>query len=328
LRAWTSDADGWNAWGRRLMRLTLRRLFNRLVGLIPPFLMRGFMKVFVSHPEFAERAGFQVYPRVFYSPLPDPAEVDVARLREKRSLPGIDLRVDAALRLLVELVRYSGELDQFPRHQHSGSIAWDHTYPSLDSAALYTMIRHLKPKRYIEVGCGWSSRVSSAALARNQAEGFACQSVFIEPFPSLHLKEVKLPGQFLEQKVQQVPLETFEKLAANDLLFIDTSHVLKVQNDVEYELLHVLPSLQAGVYVHIHDIFTPYDYPGEWLVAGVNRGGVNEQYALECLLSGGRFWEVILPVHLLWREHTASLDQLFPGTKERPAAFYLRKSRS
>ncbi len=72
------------------------------------------------------------------------------------------------------------------------------------------------------------------------------------------------------------------------MLFIDTSHVIKVQNDVEFELIHLLPSLKSGVIVHVHDIFTPYDYPAEWLIgSGPNRGGNNEQYALECLLSGG-----------------------------------------
>ena len=136
---------------------------------------------------------------------------------------------------------------------------------------------------------------------------------------------MKLPGEFLKQKIEQVPVERFKQLQAGDVLFIDTSHVIKTQNDVEYELLQVLPSLNAGVWVHIHDIFTPYDYPEEWLVGnGPNRGGNNEQYALECLLSGGEDWEVVMPSFLLWKDHSESFKRLVTADY-RPASFWIRK---
>jgi hypothetical protein len=308
------------------MRHFFRRLFNAWVAALPVGVMRGFLKVFVTRPDVAERAGFQVYPKVFYSPLPDPDEVDVAALREKRHLPGVPIDVPKALALAGELARFGAELNQFPR-QPDGGIVWSHTYPSFDTATLYAMLRHLKPRRYIEVGCGYSSRASSAALLRNRDEGVPCEALYIEPFPSAQLRELKLPGEFLQKKVENVPLETFTRLGAGDVLFIDTSHVLKVQNDVEYEFIHVLPSLARGVFVHIHDIMTPYDYPEEWLVGfGPNRGGPNEQYALECLISGGTDWEVVLPVHLLWREHRAALEKLLPGAADRPAAFWIKKN--
>jgi hypothetical protein len=135
-----------------------------------------------------------------------------------------------------------------------------------------------------------------------------------------------LPGEFIRKKVQQVPVETFQQLEAGDVLFLDTSHVIKSQNDVEYEFLHILPTLKPGVIVHVHDIFTPYDYPEELLIGnGGNRGGSNEQYALECLLSGGD-WEVMLPVHLLWRDYRAQFNQLARMEDEiKPAAFWFRK---
>ena len=310
------------------MRGQLRKLFNAGVGALPPAVARGFLKAFFDHPNYAERAGFQVYPRVFYNPFPDPAEVDVARLQLPRPLPGINLNVPSALRLTRELAAFAGELESFPHDPRTGSVTWSMTYPSFDTAALYTMIRRLKPRRYIEVGCGYSTRTSTAALAKNLAEGHPCESRFIEPFPGPHLKELKLPGELIVKKVEQVPVPLFQKLEDGDLLFIDTSHILKVQNDVEYELLRILPSLQRGVYVHVHDIFTPYDYPVEWLVGDhPNRGANNEQYALECLISGGDTWEVILPVHLLWREHRSALSALWPGAEDRPAAIYLRKTK-
>jgi hypothetical protein len=307
------------------MRYFLYCALNRWIRMLPVGMVQKLLRAFAVQPQVAERAGFQVYPKVFYSPFPDPAEVNLTVLREKRALPGIPIDVPRALSLLDQLFQYAPELESF-RRGLEGARAWEQTYPAFDTATLYTMLRQFKPRRYLEVGCGWSSRASSAALKRNRTEGAACEALYVEPYPPAHLKEITLPGEFLQKKVQDVPLETFKRLSNGDVLFIDTSHVIKTQNDVEYELLHILPILAPGVIVHIHDIFTPYDYPEEWLVgSGPNRGGPNEQYALECLLSGGPQWDIILPVHLLWREHSDRLGRLLPGVAGRPAAFWLRK---
>jgi hypothetical protein len=308
------------------MGYRLYKLFNSSVRLIPASVLRHLMNTLHRHPDISDRVGYQVYPHAFYNPFPEPGEVDLARLKEPRSLPG--LRIDQArvLGLFQELTAYAPEISEFINGRPKDLVRyWNETYPGGDSATLYAMLRNIKPKRYIEVGCGYSSRTSSAALRRNAAEGHACQTVYIDPYPAAHLAGVQLPGEFIRQKVQQVPVARFQELEAGDVLFLDTSHVIKVQNDVEYEFLRILPTLKPGVIVHVHDIFTPYDYPQEWLLGtGPNRGGVNEQYALECLLSGGREWEVILPVHLVWRDHRPQMDRLvdIPG---RPAAFWIRK---
>jgi len=304
-------------------------LFNWFVRHIPRSLLRRLLRTLYFQPDITDGIHYQVHPQVFYNPFPDPAEVDLARLKEKRSLPGIDLKVASALELLQKLSTWSGEVGEFLKSRPltpKQLASWNETYAPCDSGTLYALLRELKPKRYLEVGCGFSSRVSAAALRRNEADGHPCQAAFIEPYPSARLADLKLPGEFIKEQIQRVPLERFQQLAAGDVLFIDTSHVIKVQNDVEYELLHILPSLNPGVIVHIHDIFTPYDYPAEWLLGnGPNRGGNNEQYALECLLSGGANWEVLLPVHLLWREHAAALKALV-YSEDRPAAFWIRKA--
>jgi methyltransferase family protein len=310
------------------MRHFLRRTFDSCVAALPPSVLRGFFKTFVTRNDVAERAGFQVYPKVFYSPFADPAEVNLAALSEPRPLPGVSIDGPRILGLVEELAQFKAELDQFPRDP-KGSVPWSQTYPTFDTIALYSMLRKTKPKRYIEVGCGWSTRASIAALKRNQQEGAACESLFIEPYPAPYFLELKLPGEFLRKKIQDVPLDRFAKLEAGDVLFIDTSHVLKVQNDVEYELTRVLPSLKKGVHVHVHDIFTPYDYPAEWLVGnGANRGANNEQYALEILISGGRDWEVTLPLYWLWRQHRPVMEQWMPGASDRPQAIWIRKKES
>ena len=195
----------------------------------------------------------------------------------------------------------------------------------MDAVTLYSMIRHIKPKRLIEVGCGYSSRCSAAALKRNLAEGSPCEATYIDPYPSPVLAGIELPGKFVKQKIERIPLEVFQALESGDVLFIDTSHVIKMQNDCEYEFIHVLPSLKPGVYVHIHDIYTPFDYPVDWSVGpGTQRGASNEQYAMECLLSGGGDWETVLPVHQLWREQRQLLAPM-GGTDDRPTAYWIRK---
>jgi hypothetical protein len=309
------------------MRYQIYKLCNFLVSLIPAPILRRLLRALQVHPDIATRVGYQVYQQLYCNPFPIPGEVDLEKLKLKRSLPGINLRIPQALKLTRELSYFSAEVEKFLKHRSGNLIAWDMTYPPCDSATLYSMVRHLKPKRYIEVGCGYSSRACIAALKENAADGHPCHSTFIEPYPPPHLTEIKLPGELIAKKIEQVPLERFQQLEAGDILFIDTSHVIKVQNDCEFELLHVLPSLKPGVIVHIHDIFTPYDYPAEWLVGdGPNHGGNNEQYAFECLLSGGETWEVILPVHHLWRDHRAELGALLKS-EERPAAFWIKKVR-
>ena len=131
-------------------------------------------------------------------------------------------------------------------------------------------------------------------------------------------------GEFLQKKVQEVPSEIFNALEAGDVLFIDTSHVLKIQSDVEHELLHILPLLKPGVWIHVHDVFSPYDYPEDCVRMPV-RMSWNEQYALECLLTGGGRYQVELPLHLPWREHRAALQPRFPRGQTRPHIFWMSK---
>lgn len=302
------------------MRYQLYRLFNRCVEYIPRPILFRILRALHLNPAIANRAGYQVFPETYYSPMPILSEIDWVKLKEKRYLPGVKLDTAVALQWLEKLLPFAGEVDQFFKNRTGDIVRWDETYQPCDAGTLYAMLRLLKPKRYIEVGCGWSTHSSVAAIRRNESEGASCRCTFVEPYPPDYFTELKLPGEFLHKKIQQVPLEMFQQLEAGDVLFIDTSHVLKVQNDVEHELLRVLPLIKPGVYVHIHDIFTPYDYPAEWV-----GGGIDEQYALEAMMSGGDDWEIILPVYLLWRDHADALKKLV-YTSHRPAAFWLRKN--
>jgi hypothetical protein len=312
-------------WNKTPMSVWFRDLGDAAIGLVPTSFLRAFFKTFTTRPELAEAAGFHVHPRRFDSPLPVPEEVEIPKLAQRRLLPGIDLRIPQALELISQLRPFAAELDSVPYEGNGSSGFWfsNASFTDFDAAVLYSLLRHLKPKHYIELGCGFSSLMSSRALARNHQEGSACDASFCDPEPRLDLKLAY--GRLVKKRVQDLPLEMFTPLNSGDVLFIDTSHVLKLQSDIEVELLRILPSLAKGVWIHVHDIFTPYDYPEDWVRRPV-RLAFNEQYALECLLSGGNRYEVSIPLHCLFREHAADMQKFFPRGRERAQSFWLRKA--
>jgi hypothetical protein len=304
----------------------LRSTFDRLFSCLPQAIHTGILKSYANMPALTLRSGFRCYPQVFYSPLVNPAEIDISKLGQKRHLPGIAMDLALAEEWTEKLAAFASELAWMPREEPSRRVVWHETYTTTDSAYLYCLLRHLKPKRYIEVGCGVSSRVSSEAMRRNEAEGIRAESTFIEPYPGPRLEGVNLYGELLVKKIEEVPLDFFRSLGSGDVLFIDTSHVLKCQNDVEWELNHILPSLKSGVWVHIHDIYTPYEQPYDWLLGRYAPGSANEQYAVEAFLSGGDTFEVVLPLHLIGRERVDLLGKLTAEGHDRGQAIWLRKN--
>jgi hypothetical protein len=289
-----------------------------------------FFKTFEIRQELAEAAGFHVLPRSFDSPVLHPEEINYAALSKPRALPAIDFRVAPALELLARLKPFAAELDAIPYEFSADAPFWFTpefllSFPDYDTAVLYSLLRQLKPKRYVELGCGYSSIVSSYALQRNQQEGTACDAVYADPEPRLPLDKTLPIGRLLLERVQNVPLDLFTQLQAGDVLFIDTSHTLKIQSDVEQELLRILPSLAPGVWIHFHDVFTPYDYPEEWVRKPI-RLYANEQYAVECLLSGGNRYQVEIPLHYLVRDHPAAAREFYPRGRTRGQSLWIRKT--
>jgi len=307
-------------------KATLRKWFDRIFAAFPRFLHTAILKSYANQPSLTLLSGFRCFPQVFYSPLVDPGEINLSRMGKKRELPGVRIDMAKVSMWFREISRYAPEFSWAPRDGATGKVPWAETYTTLDSVVLYCLLRHLKPRRYIEVGCGVSSQVSSEALRANERQGVRAEAAFIEPFPGPRLEGVDLYGRLLVKKIQEVSLADFQSLEANDVLFIDTSHVLKCQNDVEYELLHIFPSLRPGVMIHIHDIYTPYEQPEDWLLGRYAPGGSNEQYAVEALLSGGDQFEVCLPLHLVGREFPELVDGLLGRGVDRGQAFWMRKT--
>jgi predicted O-methyltransferase YrrM len=154
------------------------------------------------------------------------------------------------------------------------------TFEWMDARLLYYFIQKNKPKRIIEIGSGNSTLLMSNT---NDIFNLNIEITSIEPYPSDFLIELKNQGKIklIQEKLENIDLNLFKTLEENDILFIDSSHVLKLNSDVMYYFTQIFPLLQKNVLVHIHDIFFPYDYPLSWLKEG---RFWNEQYFLYVFL--------------------------------------------
>ena len=240
-------------------------------------------------------------------------------LAAERELPGIDWNVDEQLALLARF-GYNAELERFPRERtDDGSFYYNNgNFGAGDAEILYSMIRTFKPARLVEIGAGFSTLMAHNAIARNQSEqpGYACEHVCIEPYEMPWLDN--LPGvTVLRGRVEESGKAQYAKLAANDILFIDSSHIIRPQGDVLFEYLEVLPALRPGVLVHVHDVFSPRDYPAAWLVDEVKFW--NEQYLLEAFLSLNRSYKVIAALNYLFHHRRDELLAHCPVLRQMPA---------
>lgn len=273
-----------------------------------------------------------VPPGHFYSPLP---AVDALRARETelfdavpREVPGVDLNEAGQLRMLDALAGYYAE-QPFTAGKTAGLRYYfdNQFFTEPDAIFLYGMLRHLRPARYLEVGSGFSSCVVLDTDERFLGRSIRC--TFIEPYPD-RLLSLLQPGdlarvEILRSEVQRVGLDRFAALGAGDVLFIDSTHVAKTGSDVNYLLGEVLPRLAAGVYIHIHDIFHPFEYPREWVFQG---RAWNEAYMLRAFLQYNDAFEVCLSNSFLQRFHAARLDAAMPLCRNHAgASMWLRKHR-
>lgn len=205
----------------------------------------------------------------FYSPEPDLNEI---RTREAKlwqvptEIPGIDLNTQVQLKLFEEFKQFYKDLP-FPEHKVPELRYYycNGGYEFSDAICLYSVLRKLQPKRLIEVGSGFSSCVSLDTNERFLNN--SCQMTFIEPYPDEFNRRTRPEDKqlLLQSKLQDVPLEFFKQLQENDILFIDSTHVSKIGSDVNYYMFEILPILNKGVWIHIHDIFYPFMYPKEWV---------------------------------------------------------------
>jgi hypothetical protein len=258
--------------------------------------------------------GVSIIPSHFYFPVPSLKSFHSKDWRAPRQCPGLDLRLPAQLdRLGAEMMPYASEWN-FPEHRNGNDTDFHFNngyFERVDAEVAYSLVRHHKPARLIEVGSGNSTRLLSAALHRNRAEGRPCELISIEPHPASYLHSVPEVAHLIQQPVQQVSLDLFRTLEPNDILFIDSSHVVSVDSDVLFEILRILPEIAPGVLIHFHDVFTPLDYPETFVKTNLCFWG--EQYMLEAFLSFNSAFEVIWSASAMQQFHADVLREAFPG---------------
>jgi len=293
------------------------------------------MKHFAFDPKYYElwqSRGFHVSKVDFYSPLPDTRELGNNLFVSEVPMRGIDIDLEAQSALLQSFQDlYAGEYRAFrdrspapaaPRF-YFGNVSFE----SVDAEMLYCMVRNCKPRRVIEIGSGFSTLLTAEALAANKAGGHDAEFTAIEPYPPDFLnKPLPYPVNLKAKRVQEVPLDVFRQLGAGDILFIDSSHVVKIGSDTHYEFLQILPVLAPGVVVHVHDIFLPREYPRSWVLKDYRAW--NEQYVLQTFLTGNRDFEVIWAGALMHYRHPEKLQAAFGSydpVKNLPASFWMRK---
>jgi len=248
-------------------------------------------------------------------------------LSQDRNLPGIDFNVETQLELLNQL-NFSEELSSVSETYVGDTVynfmngAFEHG----DGEFLYNMIRYKKPAIIIEVGSGHSTKMAQLAIKQNKAENanYTCKHICIEPYEMPWLE--KLNVEVIRKRVEDIETSYFKQLTENDILFIDSSHVIRPQGDVLYEYLEILPVINPGVVVHIHDIFSPKDYLHQWVVDEIRLW--NEQYLLEAFLSLNKDWQIVGAVNYLFHNHNKVFKDKFPriGANIEPGSFYIVKN--
>ncbi len=296
---------------------------------------------YLTHPYRALRLLYGLYrtgnfpfvysspPGHFYSPIPDWREIEARSRtifeRNTNECPGVDLNEKAQLDLLDSFSRYYGALPFSDTPSEDTRYYYRNGYFSYpDAIILYSVLRHYTPRRVVEIGSGFSSAVMLDVNDLFLQDG--ALFTFVEPYPERLLElltQKDSKHNILQRQAQDVPLETFRSLSENDILFVDSSHVVKAGSDVAHILFNILPELEPGVIVHFHDIFWRFEYPKEWLLAG---RAWNEAYFLRSFLQFNKTFEIMYFNSFMEANHADMLRRKMPLCLMNPSgSIWLRK---
>jgi len=236
-------------------------------------------------------------PGHYASPIPDFEDIlnrSEEIFNKDIDIQGIDLNEEKQLELLRNLEPY---VKEFP-YKSNKIVGYRYYYDNkmfqqTDGLFLYSLLRYLKPKNVIEIGSGFSSAIFLDV--NNLHFKNETKLTFIEPYPdrlySLLENTDKETVEIIIDRVQNVSLEKYYELNNGDILFLDTSHILKTGSDISFLLFNILPRLKKGVIIHIHDIFYPFEYPKEWIV---QQKCYNEIYFVRSFLMNNDEFEILL----------------------------------
>ena len=295
-----------------MVKFLLDRTALALFKTVPPRAAHHLLYLAQSRPEISDSWGYHIRPIHYYEPLPDFRSITAEQISRRRTYAGIDFRWQEQLTLIDELGRYRTELSNLDFDFDNDFFA------GLDAAVYYSLIRHLQPQRIIEIGGGYSTQIASHALTRNGKGRLTC----VEPYPEARLLTTDTSVEIIQKRVEEIDVDFFACLETDDILFIDSSHAVKFGSDVCYEFLELLPRLKPGVWIHVHDIFFPHDYPAEWLLD--RRLALNEQYLLEAFLSFNNSFVPQLANHWISLDHAEAGARLW-SNDARSSSFWMKR---
>lgn len=300
---------------------------NRIASLISKILPKyltdsNYTKFF----QFWEQHGFHITPNHFYQPIPDTRTLKDELWTRESELIGLDLNIDVQVNFLRTVFpKFKHEYDAFPDKPTNNPHEFylnNGYFDGFDAYVLHCMIRYFKPQRIIECGSGFSTFVSAKAALLNANTELIC----IEPYPSEILKK-GFPGlpYLYQEKIENININMFIELQEGDILFIDTSHVVKIGGDVNTIYLEIIPRLNSGVIVHIHDIFFPWEYPRSWVLQ-IQRFWT-EQYLLQSFLAFNSEFEILFSNSYMEHKYPFEMKSTFPNSPCGGSSFWMRRKK-
>jgi predicted O-methyltransferase YrrM len=274
-----------------------------------------------------------IHPFSYYSPMPDlPAtRRNLGRWYREGDFSHAPMDLEGQRAFVAELARYSGECAALPSFAQATADGFGQGYGEVEAQFLHCVLRHAKPRRMIEVGSGVSTYFALHALRMNEAsDGVDFSLDCVEPYPMPKLTELAEQNRVTlhVKEVQDVGPELFQALDAGDVLFIDSSHVSKIDSDVNYLYLEILPALRKGVIVHVHDVPFPYlTPPPEHPIFNLSSLW-NEAALLKAFLTFNNGFKVLACQSLLHYKSPESLRAVVPGYDPRrhfPDSLWMQK---
>lgn len=276
-----------------------------------------------------EKIGFYLVPKHFYYPIPETTHLESYNFDKEFPITGLSIDDDSMLTLLNKIKLHNNEYKSLYKPTGYESNG--------DGSILFGMVRMFKPNLIIEIGSGNSTKVSSYAMDMNNKERDSSSSkdkgeiVAIEPYPTSMLKELQEKKdtqiRLIEEPLEAIDDSIFDKLKENDILFIDSTHIIKCGNDVHRLYLQILPKLPPGVIVHIHDIRFPQDYPQEWILN--KKYFWNEQYLLHMFLCFNDSFLILFASNYMKMRYYNEFSQSVTGLDEDgwPGSFWIKKKK-
>lgn len=298
---------------------------------VPP---HEIIKKFLDSDEFNKRHNTLNNPGIrfappghFYSPLPDVHSLKQVFKKVNQSVTGIDIKDDRQIDFLKKISPYYAHIpfgDGFRKNNTRYFFNGNEWYSYGDAIILFCMINHFKPRRFIEIGSGYSSLVT---LDTCEMLNIGTKITLIEPYPDLLLSLLSHRDDpekiLLKKSVEDVDVSFFKELKRGDILFVDSSHVVKFASDVLFIFSEVLPLLNSGVIIHFHDIFWPFEYPYEWLEQG---RAWNEAYFLRLLLMNNKNFEILYFNDYMGQKHRDLLEKYIPlASKNHGCGLWMEK---